>query len=435
MSAEINNDNTLDVLVQQLSAEERAAMLSKITPLMEEDKEQPTFVNDAEKHAAITEYTEKIYDNKGFFYKLQVFFAQIFGGESRSEAVSRIELQNTMHEIKTRYGALIDTKNNSLTGVFLKEFVKLAKLCDSVNAVLEKSLFDSEFYVKFVSKMLEHNQSDSQKSLAAEAYPHSLTKKGSIITKNDYTNEKDKRIKRYFNAIELQSFASLNEMLKNYEILARLIKFDFKHFFLSFGVSDFDAAIPQDVTGKYLDISDQINRLFRLIVSVSFNISDVDIFLALLQWYKEEGRATDNGGTFSQDTYNKIESIIDTCKQIQRRVPMQKILVCLKSELLYKLNPITVNYDVTLIYKEYKRTILDKVWNEYFITLKKENLSFMASEMFNQEYNYHTLHYLTPHFKQQMERMHFITLPYIYKLNLMIEFLSTIYKSKIEPVV
>ena len=78
MSADISNGNTLDSLVHQLSAEERANMLSKISPMMEDDKEPPTFVNDAEKHAAITEYTEKIYDKKGFLYKLQVFLAQIF---------------------------------------------------------------------------------------------------------------------------------------------------------------------------------------------------------------------------------------------------------------------------------------------------------------------------------------------------------------------
>ncbi len=434
MSTDMSNENTLDSLVHQLSAEERTNMLGKISSMMEENQEQPTFVNDAEKHAAITEYTEKIYDKKGFLYKLQIFLSQIFSGETKSEAVTRMELQNTLHDIKTHYGTLIDTRNNSLTGVFLKEFVKLAKLCDSVKTVLEKTLFDSEFYIKFVSQLLENYQSDSQRVLAAEAYPNALTKKGDITTKNDYTNEKDKRIKRYFNAIELPAFDNLNSMLKRYEIISRLIKFDFRHFFLNFSVSDIDATIPQDASCKYIEIEDQLSRLFRLIISVTFEISDVGIFLSLLDWSKEEGNGTDDENSFTQDTYNKIESIIDACKQLRHRVPMQNIMVCLKSELLYKLTPVEVNYDVTLIYKEYKRTILDKVWNEYFVTLKKENLSFMASEMFNQEYNYHTLRYLTPHFKQQMERMHFITLPYIYRLNLMVEFLSTAYKGKIEPV-
>ncbi|MBP5448627.1 MAG: hypothetical protein J6Y01_00755, partial [Spirochaetales bacterium] len=63
-----------------------------------------------------------------------------------------------------------------------------------------------------------------------------------------------------------------------------------------------------------------------------------------------------------------------------------------------------------------------------------KNLSAMAEEMFNQEYNYHSLYRLNPHFKQQIEQMHYITLPYIYKLNIIVEFITSVYKTKIEPV-
>ncbi len=435
MNDNINNGNTLTALVQSLSAEERTNMLNKINPYREEEKEPPTFVNAAEQHAAITEFTEKIYDQKGFLYKLKVFIAQIFGGESKAEAITKMELQNKIHDIKTRCGNIIDTRTNAITGVLLKELSKLAKLCDSVHSILDTTLFNNEYYVRFVSDLLEDCLNDKQRELAAEASPDSLTKKGDITTKNDYTNEKDKRVKRYFNSIELSSFTSLNDMLKNYEILSKLIQFDFRQFFLKFAVSNLDAPIPQDASCKYMEIDEELCRLFRIIDAVTFEISDVNIFLMLLNRSKNNEQNKGDDSTFTQETYDQVESIIAACKQIQRRIPMQDILICLKSEILYKLTPITINYDVTVIYKEYKRAILDKVWNEYFVTLKKENLKFMASEMFNQdEYNYYSLYHLNPHFKQQMEQMHCITLPHIYKLNLTVEFLSTVYKGKIEPV-
>ena len=34
--------------------------------------------------------------------------------------------------------------------------------------------------------------------------------------------------KKYFNSIELSSFVNINDQLKNYEILSKLIKFDFR---------------------------------------------------------------------------------------------------------------------------------------------------------------------------------------------------------------
>ncbi len=437
MSNNKNEETIFETLSNELSVEERNELYEKIKPMYKEADPEVKSVQDKEsKRSELVKYTDNIYNKKSFFYKLLVFLTQLIKGTTKAGAISEIEIINVGKDIKTHYGDYIDTHNNTLTSSFIKQFVQLATICAELSKILENVIHQMQNYSGFITWIIEKNLPESLAELFNQIYPAKIINKTDFVTKERYISERDVRLKKYFNKIDTDTFTNLNDQMTRLEILYKLIDYDFKNLFLCFSLSSLDAKITAENKCKYIDVDREINRLFRLLVTIDYDYDDIPIITMLteyvgkLQNKKQQGNDEEDKKQLFLNS--KLKDLFEIIKNVQSHIPFNKMLVLLSGDLLCKVMPIKYNYDITQIYKEYKNKVMTKIWDDYFTTLKRENLHTLLNQMFETNYTFNTLTYLTPKFKEKMEQYSYAHLPYIHLLNFMEEFLISSYKVKIE---
>ena len=120
---------------------------------------------------------------------------------------------------------------------------------------------------------------------------------------------------------------------------------------------------------------------------------------------------------------------------IKEKLPFKEIFQYFKKNLLYSVKPVKTKIDFIDIYKEYKKTIINALWEDFYEKIKITNLNQLLNKLLKTEYSYDTLPNFTPELKNNIEKLSTFKVRNVHILNFFSDFLKIIYKPKVEMVI
>lgn len=426
------NRITLEKLAKELTEEERNNLLNKLKNY-KSDIEENLLIEvkkDSVKEQEILAKT--IYKKRGLLYRLFVIILSFFMGKSKYEIVIENELSNIKREININYGSYINFYENRFTSNFIKEFLPLIKLCKELLPIFNCYFIDNFYYYGFLANIIEKNFPEKVKNFMDMTLPESLENRADLIDKVIFLKERDNRLKKFFLQLNLIYFEAISQQVNKFETIIRLVNFNFNEILRNFLIENIDEPIKSSNFAKIDQLERLIHNLYRILNMINFDFNDIIFIMNLIEYSKEN--PIDSEINFNEDTIEKTKKLIDVVKNIKEKIPFRLLFQYIYKDIAYKIPPLKIANNVFEIYKEYKKTLIEKLWNNHFILIRKNSVIFLISN-FIKDYNFETLQFFNLRLKESIEKLISIKLLNVHVLNFIIEFLQSIYKIKIEPVI
>ncbi len=374
-------------------------------------------------------YIEEIEKSSSFFYKFIVWLTSLISGKSKNDVMIDKELHNLKKDLKSHYHDFFNPDFKKFEKGFIKEIIGLIRIVREERKVFAMYLEDPIYYCEFLSDILESRFYEHLKEAKRLLDPDSLGPRATSLTKDEYVKEKEKRLRQFFNLLETLPLGSLLNQFNNFQLVLILVKFQYDEFLKSFYIFDINDTLTQDHSCDYGKIEYLVESFYRLIYSINFTIDDIS-FIDNIAIYASKNKK-DNEREIEDEDIQIFEKLLKTVDEIKRVVPFLKIFQFAKSNIVYTPRMSRVDVDFVTIYKDYKRTITNATWDEYFEQIKIKKTEEAIAELFKTK-DFIRLDNFNPDFKNLIDKSGIIKLRYVYLINLIQEFLKTIYKGRIE---
>ncbi|MCK4796148.1 MAG: hypothetical protein KAT05_02135, partial [Spirochaetes bacterium] len=422
-------------LSKNLDEEERYALLMKIKKEKETDKASVS--NNKKKNAIQRQFklARNEYEKSSFLTKIIILIMSIFEAKKKEEVILDRMFKEIKKEIQTKFNNIIDFKTNTLTNDFAKEILNLADACKTVFLVIDRYFGDPLYYYGFLSSILEKNFSNELKSMLEDINPRNFEIKFDYVDKEEFFMEKEKRLKKFFQHIELATYNNITSNFLNFEIIIRLIRFDYNALLYYFFKDDTSINKSNMQGTKFSIIDNLLEKLYTLINSILFDYNNI-IFIEEMNEYNKQfpisGIQTDN--TFSEKEIKLIKNIFEVITNFKTKVPLRQIFQYFKKDLLYKPASLNIKINFIALYKDYKKNKINIEWENYYNKIKEINLTKLIQGLFK-NYDYNTLNYFTLELKQNVDAHSYLKLKSVKKLNILTQFIEKIYKNNIEKII
>ncbi|MBP7552723.1 MAG: hypothetical protein KA885_04795, partial [Spirochaetes bacterium] len=266
-------------LSKELNDEERKNLLSKIGNLKTDNKEGENSSErvQEEKKSQIV-YANTIYQSGGLLYKIAIMIMSLFSGNKKEDVIIDNELNNIKKHLRLNHSSLIDFAENRLTHNFIKEIQQLARLSQQLKEVVNKYFGDDFYFTSFLSGIAEQMFSEKIKTNLSELYPESITNPQELADKTKFFQEKEKRLKKFLIQLDVMIFENINLQINKFDIINKLINFDYKDLLSSFLLLDVNEQPKSTNFCKFEQVDLSLQRLYKLLYSINFTVSDI-IFL------------------------------------------------------------------------------------------------------------------------------------------------------------
>lgn len=422
-------------LSKELNDEERKNLLSKIGNLKTNSKENENSSErvQEEKKSQIV-YANTIYQSGGLLYKIAIIIMSLFSGNKKEDVIIDNELNNIKKHLRLNHSSLIDFNENRLTHNFIKEIQQLARLAYQLKEVINKYFGDDFYFTSFLSGIAEEMFSDKIKTNLSELYPDTITNPQELADKTKFFQEKEKRLKIFLIQLDVMIFENINLQINKFDIINKLINFDYKDLLSSFLLLDVNEQPKSTNFCKFEQADLSLQRLYKLLYSINFNVSDI-IFLNDMLEYSQINPVNHAGDIrYNEETIRDADKLIEYAKLLKEKIPFKEIFQYFYKDILFKIKPIRPNLNFTDIYKEYKKTIVDKLWSQYYVELRKENLDIFINNLIN-GYEFTSFSNFSKNLKRELEKHSPNKIVNFYTLSILYEFLISIYKIKIEIII
>ncbi|HOJ63829.1 MAG TPA: DUF5312 family protein [Spirochaetota bacterium] len=435
MDFEFTSTN-FEKLARELTEEERKNLLNKLKDYKTDSKEEETHILENKKNNKKDQETlaKTIYKKNGIFYKLFIIILSFFSGKNKYEVVIENELNNIKREINLTYYHYVNFSEEKFTSNFIKEILPVIKICSDLLPIFNRYFSDNFYYYGFIANTIEKNFPDKIKNAMDMTLPENLENRVEFIDKMAFFKERDNRLKKFFLQLNLMLFESMSQQVNKFELLIRLVNFNFNEILTNFLVENIAEPIKNSNVAKFSMVEDVLHKFYRIINSINFSFEEIGFIMNLIEYSKENPPNNEQNKDFDENTIQKIKELLDLIKIIKEKIPFKLIFQYLYKNIMYKPQLIKIENNILEIYKEYKRTLIEKLWNKHFISIRKNNLNFLISN-FIKDYNFETLEFFTIHLKDEIEKTVSTKLFNVHLINFIIEFLQSIYKIKIEPVI
>lgn len=435
MDFEFNSAN-FERLAKELTEEERKNLLNKLKDYKTNGKEEE--INITEKKVSDIKEQETlartIYKKNGFFYRLFIIILSFFSGKNKYEVVIENELNNIKKEINLNYGHYVNFYEERFTSNFIKEILPIIKISTDLMPIFNRYFSDNFYYYGFLANTIEKNFPNKIKDLMDMALPENIENKVEFIDRAAFFKERDTRLKRFFLQLNPMIFETISQQVNRFELIIRLTNFNFNEILNNFLIDNIAEPVKSSNFSKFNLSQDIIHKFYRIINSITFSFEDISFIMNLIDYSKENPPNNETNKDFDQETIEKIKQLIDTIRFVKDKIPFKLIFQYLYKDIMYKPPLIKVDNNILEIYKEYKRTLIEKLWNKHFISIRKSNLNLLISN-FIKDYNFETLEFFNLSLKELIEGTVNTKLFNVHSLNFIIEFLQSIYKIKIESVI
>ena len=378
-------DSEFERLSKNLNEEERKELLEKIQRekknYNEEEYKQGKKESDYQRQLKIAINT---YNGFSLFTKFIIWLKTIFYGKKKEEVVLDRMFNEIKKEIQYINNNIIDFKTNSFTNNFVEEILNLAEVCNNCLPVIDGYFDDTMYYQSFICEIIEDSFTEELKNLLDNINPEKFEIKSNIIEEDEFNNEKEKRIRKFFNQLSLTSFNKLNSMFENFEVIIKLITFNFKALLFDLNEKyETESSSTVKYGAKYSAVGELLEKLYIILNSIDFNYEDINFIDRMIDY---SNKNPVNKNIEDVNLINKISELMrrvfHKIESIRIKIPFKLIFQYFKRDLLYKPSELNLSLDSIQIYKNYKRNIFNSQWEEYYSKIRDRNQEKLLNDLF-----------------------------------------------------
>ncbi len=427
-------DSEFERLARTLEPDERKALLDKIRKLKQI---QSIKIPELKKENVVKRqfnYAKTLIRKSNFFTRLIIVIISFFSNKKREEVVLTWMFNDIRKEIILKYGNLVDFKNGVLSRHFAEEILNLAEICNDLIPIINVYFKDEMYYYDFISSVLEKNFSSELTLSLDRLNPETFEIKSDFIELAEYLNEKDKRLKDFFHKLSFHSFANFERLFSRFELIIIFVNFDFKGLLYDFIKEDQMSGNVSKEGIHFFIVENLLEKLFMLLEAIDFDYDKVILIEDMQEFSKQQNLTYDSESGFSRKDIEKIKILFQTISNFKKTVPLKLIFQYFKNDILFSPMPLRIKIDVMNLYKEYKRRIINKEWTIYFDRIGELNLKKTLDLIFP-DYNFNTLEFFNQELSDLINKRSPFKIKNIKRLNLILYFLETKYKTEIEKIV
>jgi hypothetical protein len=343
-------------LSKQLNENERQQLLDKLTRDGEGDSTSYNGENDSKerqyRHARV------IYEKLGFFDKFIIWIVSFFSGKKREDVVIQEELQKIQRDVKSRYPNLVSFESKRFTHNFARELVKLSRAIEIAGKSAGPFYTRGNYFLYFLVDLFESLLPTNLQELLSYCDPDNLDQNNDYLDKNQYNQEKNRRIKRFFNQVDLIMNEEFNTGLKNFELMIKLLNFEFYPLMKDFSLNSHEESVSARNFSEFFKCQKQVEQLFRLLKEITFEPSAIPFADSLARYSATHPLGDDEAGNkivYGDQQNQLLATVIETVHDMKKRIPFKEVFQCIHEDLLYKVQPIAGGQAFMVQYKEYKR--------------------------------------------------------------------------------
>lgn len=427
-------DSEFERLARTLEPNERKALLDKIKKIKQIENLSLPEVKKENVVRRQLNYAKNLVVKSNFLTKIIIWFISFFSNKKREEVVLGWMFNDIRKEISIKYGNLIDFKNGVLTKYFAEEVLNLAEICNELIPIINLYFKDEVYYYDFLSLLIEKSFNSELKISLDRLNPETFDIRSDYIELDKYFNERDRRLKDFFQKLSFYSFNNIVRFFSRFELIIILINFDFKGLLYDF-ISKDQSGKSQSKDGIHFFVVDSLlERLYILLESIDFNFDKIIPIEDMQEFSKKEMENSSEENLFSKKDIEKIKILLQSISNFKKAVPLKLIFQYFRNDILYAPAPLTIKIDVMTLYKEYKRKIINKEWAIYFEKIGEMNLKKTLDLLFP-DYDFNTLEYFNLELLDLINKKSPFKLKNVKKLNIIMFFLETKYRTEIEKIV
>ena len=428
-----NYESEFDKLSKALDPEERESLLKKI---QESNKVSEVETKSSHKETYNKRqyaYAKNIINTSDIITRFIVWVISIFTGRKKEDIVLNRMFLDIRNDISTRYGNIIDFKNNLITKSFSDEILNLSDFCESLIPVFSHFFQDPLYYTKFLSSLVEKNFNNELIDFLKELDPSKYVIGSDYIEKPVYFKEKDRRLNKFFQKTSLVSMSGINKFFEKFELIMMLVNFDFKSLIYEFTKADLMGQSKQGI--HFVVIENLLERLYILLNSIDFSYDSIILVEEMIEFSAadENKNIDDIESNFIERDIENIKYLFNAIANFKKNIPLNLIFQYFKKDVLYSPKPLKVKFDVFNLYKEYKKKLVDGEWNEYYEKIGDMSMKKALHVLFK-DYDFNTLDYFNLTLKKILDDKSHVKLKNVKRINLVANFLEQIYKIDIEKI-
>ncbi len=431
---------TFHGLVKDLTEYEKSNLLNKLLTYSvdntnDNSKDSNKNINDSTVNDKVMKYANKEFVNYGLLRKIITYIVGFFNGISPQEVIINKELNYLKKDIEFRYSKYININENKLKPISLEKIIPLMAEINTIKTNLTDFFENKVNYYEFLVYVIENeNLSDLSVELD-NLSPDNLENKPNYLEKNNYLNEKEKRIKSLFSKITSSKYYDINKEMLKLDFVFKLIDYDFTYLTNSFNYKNFNQPFSSG-EDLYLnkEVIDYLERMYRLIISIDLDVINLKILTIFLNYLKIYFASDIDFETKIDAVKNSLIKIINMINDLRTYLPYENLIKYLTGNILKITKPYQVKINIVEMYKAYKRTFIDKLWDSKYIEIKERNIKFLVNELFG-EYKFDSLSFFDKDLLDRLEKYSGLKVKDYYILNILYQFVSTIYTNTILPVV
>ncbi|HBD94893.1 MAG: hypothetical protein A2015_09935 [Spirochaetes bacterium GWF1_31_7] len=431
---------TFHGLVKDLTEYEKTNLLNKLLTYSvdntnDNSKDNNKYIDDSNVNDKVMKYANKEFLNYGILRKIITYIIGFFNGISPQEVIINKELNYLKKDIEFRYSKYININENKLKPISLEKIIPLMAEINTIKTNLNDFFENKVNYYEFLVFVIENENLSDLTAELDNLSPDNLDNKPNYLEKNNYLNEKEKRIKSLFGKITSSKYYDINKEMLKLDLVFKLIDYDFTYFTNSFNYKNFNQPFSSG-EDLYLnkEIIDYLERMYRLIISVDLDVLNLKIISIFLNYLKIYFASDTDFEAKIDAVKNSLIKIINMINDLRTYLPYENLIKYLTGNILKITKPYQLKMNIVEMYKAYKRTFIDKLWDSKYIEIKERNIKFLVNELFG-EYKFDSLSFFDKDLMDKLEKYSGLKVKDYYILNILYKFISTIYSNSILPVV
>lgn len=440
-----NTDNqndsysTFHTLVKNLSQTERSSLLSKLVkytdvsdnfPINDTRNVKPDFADFEESK----EYVRNIYSSYGILRKILIFIISFFNSKSIEETIIFNELDVIKHDIQNQFPKYFNLDENKLKPLVLERIVPLINVINEIKSNLGNFCDDKVNFFELIVYIVEKEKmgefSDDLNSLS----PKTLENNPMYLEKNNYNIEKDKRIKQYLSKVNTLQFVELNRDFIKLDVIFKMLDFDFSYLARLFKYNNIEQPLSE-IEELYItdDVILYYERLYKFLLTFDPEILKSRIYSLFIEYLKMFISNDIKSDDKLLKIKNSFENLIQLLNEAKSSFPYESFIKYSSSNILKSIAPVDSKINIVDIYKTYKKTLIDKLWESEYIDIKAGNVKLLINRLFG-SYEFDSLEYLNKDLVDDLEKYSGFKVKDFYNLNILYKFITTTYYDKISPV-
>lgn len=432
--------NTFDKLVNNLSTAEKSTLLSKLLKYTNEsvNKEVQTVPNVENNKSRTKEFAQKEFEKYSLLKKIIVYILSFFKSSTVEDEVIEDELSSYKKNISMRCGKYFDVFQKKIKSAILEKIFPISMGIEHLKGIYPKLFEDRMLFFQFVDYLIETEKKPEMDELKHIIDLTSLEDGDKVLEKNEYNSEKERRMKHFFMKVAKIDMSNLNFDISKFNILIKYLDYDFNYLPSIFGVNTLED-ISTGLHELFItdDIINYFKRLNPLLATLDMSIlssNTYKIFLLFLRELNKEVPSPTGSDTDVSVFDEAVHKVMENLEDLKSSLLPEEVIKVFSRDIFYVGKPLDLRISVVDVYKMYKMPIIDKEWARSYTNIKEKNIRHQISKIYN-NYDFDSLVYFNKELVGRLEQYSNAKVKDFYTLNILKKFLESSYQEKLYPII